>query len=342
MINHDLIEELAELLNVDSEESGSLLNAFFSGMVTALLAGRKLSVKGLGSFSVLHVPLKKQSDASGTTYTPPCNRLKYDSRLSGADDTARIVAMWSLMTPGEVKPIVRAFAKVFSQAFKQQREITINGFGRFSKDQGAYGFLPERSLEEILNRDYQNLEDVVLPLNDKSQDRKESKPYRYAIPLALLFVLSLMAAYFYYVSPEAIVSIPAPVYQEKKLRPVVHQDQVIIQKPPAEAVPSKELSASSVADSLVLEKEEFTIVLETFRMEQTALKEIDRLRSEKIPAYVWSGALNGQKYFRLMTGKFSTRDGAKEYLKGMPKKIAGGAYIQQVLKKGVFHGAKGL
>ena len=60
MINHDLIEELAGLLNVDTQESGRLLNAFFSAMVTGLLAERKLSVKGLGSFSVSHVPLKKK------------------------------------------------------------------------------------------------------------------------------------------------------------------------------------------------------------------------------------------------------------------------------------------
>ena len=343
MINHDLIEELAELLNIETEESARLLNTFFSAMVTELLAKRKLSVKGLGSFSVSHVPLKKKSDASGTTYTPPCNRLKYDSRLSAADDTARITTLRLVTSPGEVKHLARAFAKVFSKAVKQQREIRISGLGRFSLDQGAYGFLPERSLEELLNRDYQNLEDVVLPLNDKSQGRKESKTYRYAIPLSLLFVLSLLAAYFYYASPEeAIVSTPAPVFQEKKLKPVVHQDTVIVQKPPTEAVISKELSESSVADSLVLEKEEYTIVLETFRMEQTALKEIDRLQSQEIAAYIWPGALNGQKYFRLMTGKFSNRDGAKEYLKSMPKKIAGGAYIQQVLKKGVFHGAKGL
>ncbi len=342
MINHDLIEELAELLNIETQESARLLNTFFSAMVTELLAQRRLSVKGLGSFSVSHVPLKKKSDTSGITYTPPFNRLKYDSRLSGGDDTVRITTLRLVRSPGDVKPMARAFAKVFSNAFKQQREIRINGFGRFSKDQGAYGFLPERSLEELLNRDYQNLEDVVLPLNDKVQGIKESKKYSYAIPLSLLFILSLLAAYFYYANPEALVSIPAPLSRKSSLKPVVHQDPVIIQKPAVEAVSSKELSAGSVVDSLVLEKEEYTIVLETFRMEQTALKEIDRLRSQEIVAYVWPGALNGEKYFRLMTGKFSNRDGAKEYLKGMPKKIAGGAYIQQVLKKSVFHGAKEL
>ncbi len=338
MINHDLIEELAGLLNVDTQESGRLLNAFFSAMVTGLLAERKLSVKGLGSFSVSHVPLKKKNNASGITYTPPCNQLKYENRLSGADDTACIVTLRHLTNPSEVEPLARAFAQVFSNAFTQQREIRINGLGRFSKDQGAYGFLPERSLEELLNREYQNLEEVVLPLNEtlqSSNGSKERKKSRYAIPLSVLFVLSLLVAYFYFDNPESKVSVPAPLYQESKLKPVV-------QKPQAEAVSLKELSGSSVADSLVLQKGEYTIVLETFRMEQTALKEMNRLRSQEIVAYVWPGTLNREKYFRLMTGKFSNRDGAKEYLKGMPKKILGGAYIQQVLKKGVFHGGKGL
>ena len=342
MINHDLIEELAELLNVETEESGRLLNAFFSAMVTELLAERKLSVKGLGSFSVSHVPLKKKSNASGTTYTTPCNRLNYDRKISGSDDTARIASLRLLTSPGEVKPIARAFAKAFSTAFQQKREIRINGLGSFSIDNGAYGFLPERSLEELLNREYQNLEEVVLPLNDKPQGRKERKKLGYAIPLSLLFGLSLLVAYFYYSSPEAPVSIPAPLYRESKLKAVVHQEAVIVQKPPVESVSSNELSGSSVSDSLILEKGEYTIVLETFRMEQTALKEIERLREQEIVAYVWPGALNGVKYFRLMTGRFSDRDRAKESLKSMPKKIAGGAYIQQVIKKGVFHGAKGL
>ena len=342
MINHDLIEELAELLHVESEESRRILNAFFSAMVTELLAKRKLSVKGLGSFSVSHVPLQKKSNASGTTYTPPFNRLKYDRKISGADDTARIAALRLLTSPGEVKPIARAFATAFSRALQQEREIRINGLGSFSIDNGAYGFLPERSLEELLNREYQNLEEVVLPLNDKHLGRKESKKFPYAIPLSVLLGVLLLVAYFYYGNPEAPVSIPSSVYRESRLKPVVRQAAVIVQKSPAGTVYSKELSGNGVADSLILEKGEYTIVLETFRMEQTALKEIDRLCAQEIVAYVWPGSLDGVKYFRLMTGRFSNRDKARDSLKGMSKKIAGSAYIQQVLKKGVVYGAKGL
>ena len=343
MINHDLIEELAELLNIDKQESGRLLNGFFRAMVTELLAEQKLSVKGLGSFSVSHVPLKKKSNASGITYTPPRNRLTFDSRISGTDDTSRIIALGLMMNPGEVERFARTLATVFSKAFKQQREIRINGLGRFSKDQGAYGFFPEQSLEELLNREYQHLEDVILTQNNTLQGRKKSKTHRYTIPLSVVFITSLLLTYFYYGNREAIISIPAHVHQESNVTPAVRRAGVIVQPPLAEeALYAKELTTSSTADSLVLEKGEYTIVLETFRMEETALKELSRLHSLEIVAHVWPGTVNGNKYYRLMSGKFSTRDAAVEHLKAMPKKIAGGAYIQQVLKKGVFHGEKGL
>ena len=110
MINHDLVEELSGLLDLDTQESGRFLNGFFTAMVTELLAVRKLAVKGLGLFSVVHVPLKKISDASGITYSPPCNRLTFDPKISRADDTARIAALRLKLNTAEAERLGRALA----------------------------------------------------------------------------------------------------------------------------------------------------------------------------------------------------------------------------------------
>ncbi len=343
MINNDLIEELSGLLDLDTQESERLLYGFFTAMVTELLAVRKLAVKGLGSFTVSHLPLKKVSNASGITYSPPCNRLMFDSQISRADDTVRIAASGLSLNTLEAERLGRAFAVVFSKAVKQQREIRINGLGRFSKEDGVYGFIPERSIAVLLNREYQNLEDIVLPQYDTALHvRNERKTIPYAIPLSLLFFISVLLAVLYYRKPEAIFPVASLPYTESKVTPAVHTERVRLGEQPAEVVNVKELSGKGAADSLVLENGEYTIVLETFRLEQTARKERARLKVEEIISYVWPGSVNGIKYYRLMTGKFSSRDRAGEHLKGLPKKIAGSAYIQQVLKKDVFYGEKGL
>ncbi|MEI8185118.1 MAG: HU family DNA-binding protein [Chlorobiaceae bacterium] len=343
MINQDLIEELAKLLNVDTQESGRLLNGFFSAMVIELLAVRKLSIKGLGSFTVSHVPLKKKRNATGITYTPPCNKLFYHARISGTDDTSRIALLQLLKNSGEADRFGRTLATVFFNAINQQREIQINGLGCFSKEQGAYGFIPERSLEELLNREYQNLGEVILPQHDTSQDSNESKRFRYALPLALLFVAGVLLAALYYGNHEAIFKIQTILHPTGKVTSIVQSRRLTVPQKPQLAVASKDLSrVSALVDSLDMEKGEYTIVLETFRLEQTALKERTRINEKGIVAYVWPVSGNGNKYYRLVTGKFSTRESAVEHLKGMPEKIAGSAYIQQVVKKGVFYGRKGL
>jgi len=194
MINHTLIEELAGLLDVETQEAGRLLKGFFSAMVTELLAVHKLSVKGLGSFTVKRVPLKKTSNTSGVTYTPPCNKLIFDSRTSGSDDTVRIAAAKLFISSGEAEQFGRSLAVILHKAVKQQREIQIKGLGLFSLEHGRYSFIPERSLEELLNREYKDLENVVLSNHASSQGWIQSKKLYFLIFLSALIVTCVVFA----------------------------------------------------------------------------------------------------------------------------------------------------
>jgi len=59
-------------------------------------------------------------------------------------------------------------------------------------------------------------------------------------------------------------------------------------------------------------------------------------------AFIWPAFMQGEKYFRITTGRFATREAANEQLKLIPARMANGAYIQQVKKTVVVYGKKGL
>jgi nucleoid DNA-binding protein len=351
MTNHDCVGELAGLLDVERQVASSFLIDFSSAMVAELLAVRKLSLKGLGSFTVTHHPAEKKSTASAIVYTPPCNRLIFSTQVSGGDDTVRLAVSRLSMSPTDAERFAGGLAALFSGAVQQQREIRLTGIGRFALEQGRYGFLPERSLEELLNREYQDLQEVVLPQHEPVQDKKEGetgKKLRYILPLSLFVLVALLLGVFFVMQPKAVVSLstePQPVRIERvadhseKLPAVVHRS----------TAPHRELSApvrsagrEGANDSLVLAQESYTIVLVTFRKEETIRKEVARFRSEGIKAFVWPAYQKNVKYYRLITGDFSDRNAAVERIGRMTEKNAGNAYIQHVIKRVVLHGEKGL
>jgi len=342
MTNRDFIEELAQRLDVEIQEADRLLNGFYSGMVTELLAVRKLSIEGLGTFTVKHIPLKKTSTALSVIYTPPCNILVFDSRISGSNDTWRIAVTSLFMTRGDARRFAKILGSVFAKALNQQQEICINGFGRFFLDSGTYRFFAEPSLEMLFNREYQDLEEVVISQQDEF-DRVRKKS-RYVLSFSAVFLVCLLLFFFYKdiqyreISHRSIVLNPqgtviASVKRDTPMRsvhviPAVHLD----------TLSRKEVNA----DSLVLLKNSYTIVLVTFMKEVTVHKEALRLHSEGIMAFVLPAYEKEIKYYRLVTGSFSSHQAAVERINRMPTKIFESAYIQQVKKTVVLHGEKGL
>jgi nucleoid DNA-binding protein len=341
MTNRDCIEELAGLLDVERQEAGLLLASISSAMVAELLAVRKLSLKGLGSFTVTHHPAAKKSTASAIVYTPPANRLTFSREISGADDTVRLAVSRLAMSPAEAERFGGSLAALFSGAVQQQREIRLNGIGRFALEQGLYGFIPEPSLEELLNREYKDLQEVVLPQHEHKhkQGKDEGKKLRYVVPLAVCTIAVLLLALFFVKQPKLIPS------RSAAQQPVKIATIAIERERPANvehSVPVRSAGTESANDSLVLAEESYTIVLVTFRKEETVRKEVARFRSEGIKAFVWPAYENGIKYYRLVTGVFPSRDAAGERIGRMAEKNADNAYIQHVIKRAVLHGEKGL
>ena len=148
-----------------------------------------------------------------------------------------------------------------------------------------------------------------------------------------IIVAALLITFFSLQSPDAIVSFLSPSKQTENPRSVS-----VPAVSPNVAVQSALHPQVAEADSIELEKGDYTIVLATYRLERTAIKERIPLRSAGITAYIWPAMLNGERCYRLMTGRFSGYSAAAARLKGLPGKVAAGAYVQEVIKRVVLYG----
>jgi len=341
MINRELTEELAVMLDLERQEAASLFNGFCGAMVAELLAFRKLSIKGLGSFYVTHVPASKRSNGSVMIFAPPVNKLRFESALSGGDSSLFLAVSRLSMSQGEAARFSRTLAALFSTSLQQEKALQLHGLGRFALEDGAYSFFPDRMLEELLNREYQDLKEVILPQHEV--ERRERRSPGFILPLSVVVLLGLLLAI---VSGRLSWSTfsPSTVEPSKSVGTVVDRSAGAVAPAPPPSVPKAYpiKSPGGLADSLVLVKGDYAIVLATFETEKRAHKELAPLRSSGINAFVWPTSMDGTKYFRVMTGRFANYSAAAERLKGMPKKMVDGAYIQQVKKTVVLHGKKGL
>ena len=339
MINRELTEELAVLLDLERPEAASLFNGFCGAMVAELLAFRKLSIKGLGSFYVTHVPASKRSNGSAIIFAPPVNKLRFESTLSGGDASLSLAVSRLSMNQAEAARFARTLATLFSASLQQEIAIHLHGLGRFALEDGAYSFFPDRTLEELLNREYQDLKEVILPQHKEEGSERRSPGY--ILPLAVVVLVGLLLAIVYGRLSWSTFFL-STVEPAKSVATVV--DRSVAAVAPAPSVPTAYpvKTPKGVADSLVLVKGDYAIVLATFETEKRAHQQIAPLRSSGIKAFVWPTSMDETKYFRLMTGRFANYAAAAERLKGLPKKMVDGAYIQQVKKTVVLHGEKGL
>jgi nucleoid DNA-binding protein len=341
MTNLDYIEQLAVLLDLERQTARSLLTGFSNAIVAELLAVRKLSLKGLGSFAVNHIPAAKKSTSSSIIYTPPSNRLTFSRKMSGADDTVRLAVSRLSMSQADAEHFARSLAALFSGAVQQQREIRLNGLGRFALEQGVYSFFPERSIEELLNREYQDLEEVVLPQHQQSGDNGDRKKLPYILLLSAFMIAGVLIIFL-------INRYPVSDFFTSRAKEPDKLSHAVVQKGTEESAGNSaqalhpDPSSAGAADSLVLEKDDYTIVLATFRKESTIRQEQLRFAAKGVVTFICPPVVRKTKYYRLMTGKFASHNAASERFRQLPEKTARDSYIHQVIERVVLHGEKGL
>jgi len=325
---------LAGLLDIQPDEAQRLLDRFAGGMTAELLDRNRLSVDGLGSFSVVHEQPVRESGADGTRYLPPRNRVEFTPRPKGSGDTAPIASTRLNMESSEARRFAQALAGMFRQLRDEKSEFELRGFGSFSIESGKYRFEPDPSLEALLNTGYDGLKAIVIPeRNDNTPEIKahEGSALLKPVALTLAVLLLLVGGWFLYRnvppgSPEvvsaSVSSTVVPVVEEKV-------------EPPVQVEPPE-------SDSLLLRKGRYTVIAATFSSKSGAMQERQRLAALGHRTWFWEVTSDGRRYYRLALGDFATRSAALDSMKSMPKGLTKHSYIQQAYKNFVLYGEQEL
>lgn len=340
--DHDFTVDLAGRLGCDVASAARSRQAFSAAMAGKLLERGKVSLKGLGSFTVAYVPASRRKGSGGPVYLPPRNTVLFSRRQTGSDDTLSL----ALAVPGiegeEAQAFARTLAAQLSAAVKARRELPFEGFGRcVPEGRSAYRFEPEESLALLVNRTYAGLGEINVPASvdaGAGSMRPMGPLFHFATGAALLLVI---AGTLLMLHPVDLVQVATSLRKGGADEPAMRVQPVALEAPAAPA-PTAPLVPPAPKDSVLLEQGEFTLVLATFSREETALREQERLAGLGVEVAVWPAYADGKRYWRLRTGRFTERYAARNARRELPDVVGAPAYVQEVLKRVVHHGKTSL
>ncbi|MBN1927964.1 MAG: SPOR domain-containing protein [Chlorobiaceae bacterium] len=325
---------LAGLLDIQPDEAQRLLDRFAGGMTAELLDRSRLSVDGLGSFSVVHEQPVRESGADGTRYLPPRNRVEFTPRAKGSDDTAAIASARLDMAADEAQRFAQALSGMFGQLSGSASGLELRGFGSFAAGTGTFRFQPDGSLDELLNIGYGDLKEIVIP-EQTAVEAGSAAPERSGmmklVALLVVALLLLVGGWLLYrhVAPGSVETGSAPAPSASV--------SAVEEKP--ESAPRPE---APQAGSLLLRKGRYTVIVATFSSKNGAKQEWRRLSELGHQLRVWPVKSGGDRYYRLVTGDFGSVRAARDSMKSMPKGLPSHSYIQQAPKNVVLYGEEGL
>ena len=331
---------LARLLGVAPDEARRQLDRFAGGMTAELLDRKRLTVAGLGVFFVVHEQAARETTASGTRYQPPKNRVAFEAGKERAGDAERIATVRLGMEVSEAKRFVKALGEMFAMVKKEPGRLELRGFGSFTLAAGTFRFLPEASLESLLNIGYGDLKEIVIP--ERAVENKEAPQSRAEsggvkkVALVAAAIAMLACGWFLYrqFAPGGVELLKAESVAESSA-PV----SMASNAPPSSTGPG---IVPSSPDSLILGKGRFTVIVATFNTRKVAKQEMARLSGPGRRIMVWPVRSGGVRYYRLVTGDFETRPAALDSVKALTRSLSRELYIQQAPKNVVLYGEQGL
>jgi len=324
---------LAGLLGIGSDEAQRLLDRFAGGMTAELLDRRRLSVDGLGDFSVVHEQPVRQKDSGGTRYQPPRNRVAFAPRPKSAGETAAIASVRLDMASGEAQRFAQALSETFGQLSGSASGFELRGFGSFIAESGTFRFQPDASLESLLNIGYGDLKAIVIPEQAAVESGRPVSERRGKMKSVALFVALLLLAggWFLYRNFSSGSAEVSSVPASSTAASVVEA----MPEPARQAEPPE-------ADSLLLRKGRYTVVAATFSSKKSTRQEWTHLSELGHRVRFWPVTSGGSRYYRLVIGDFETRRAALDSMKSMPKGLPNHSYIQQAPKNVVLYGEQEL
>lgn len=333
-------EILAGILGIDQDDAKRRLDRFSAALTAELLDRGRLSVDGLGQFSVIHKETVRESTPDGTRYLPPRKTVLFDHRPQVQGESATIAARRLDMEAAEAKSFAQSLSRTVAEIGRKQGELLLRGFGSLTMSSGKFRFQPDTSLEELLNIAYGGLSSIDIRQSPQVGEARPSsrKPEWMKRGVVLIVLLSLSVGgwilYRQFAPTESGVPNSAPSVG------TVAPGKVL---PPEKAVLSgMNASHPAQADSVLLLRGRYTVVAATFSTRKVARQELRRLTGLGHRVRIWPVRQDGVRYYRLVLGNFGSFREARDSMKVMPGGLYGNIYIQQAPKNVFIYGEKGL
>jgi nucleoid DNA-binding protein len=330
---------LARLLGIDPDEAQRRLDRFAGGLTAELLDCKRLTVDGLGLFSVVHEQATRQATSVGTRYQPPKNRVAFEARKERTGDAERIATGRLGVEASEAKRFAKALAETFEAVKKGPGRLELRGFGSFTLVSGALRFQPEASLEALLNIGYEGLKEIVIPehSDEKQMHPVPEKPGGLKKVAVFVAAVSILACGWFLYRQFATDGFD--------LSSVGNSAESVVVAPVASNAPSPAKAPGIVPsslDSLILQKGRYTVIVATFNTKKVVRQEMARLSEMGHRVWFWPVKSGSGRSYRIVTGDFGTRRSALDSMKSMPKGLPQHSYIQQAQKNVVLYGEQGL
>ncbi|ASQ91186.1 hypothetical protein CHL67_09915 [Prosthecochloris sp. GSB1] len=157
MKNDACVVQLVEKLSLDKEFVIRALDAFVAGLVEELLEKGEVPVRGLGCFKVVHIPSRKTVQGSVAKVYPPRRKVVFFTRSVIETSALRILERKTSLSHARCEQFYRILVRHFRKSHSKMQGLSMEGLGSFTKVDGKYIFVPDRTLEEIVNNAYDHL-----------------------------------------------------------------------------------------------------------------------------------------------------------------------------------------
>jgi len=310
------------------------LASISGAMRSELLVNRPVPVPGLGVFFLRYCPAERRSGKGGVEYLPPRYRVVFERRIVSSAIFARMVSSNLSLEKEEMEEIAALFPVFLRDRLQERGEIVFPGFGRIASEHSVLGFSADASLEDFVNREYLNM--TAIPLLSKTT-RFPMKHQGALFFAGAVAVACLAAVLLFFGGKKEPGGIPSS-RQVTELAKAPLRPETASRGPDANSQ-SRFFSGSGV----VLEPGEFTVVLATYRKQQTAEREMKRMSIPGAVLFVWPVTGSGKQYYRLAAGRFSSHVEAEAWVdsSGLGRST-GTVSIQRANRRVVLHGETGL
>ena len=152
------VARLEKKLSLDKQRVIKLLNVFVAGLVEELVQKGEIAVKGLGYFKVIHIPFRKEVQGNITHALPPRKQIVFLTRPVIDSATLRVIIRKTGLAETDAEKFYGILAGHFRDTIGKKQKLCLEGLGTFGNVDGKYIFVPDRTLQEIVNNAYGNLQ----------------------------------------------------------------------------------------------------------------------------------------------------------------------------------------